>query len=80
MPKRRELCPECGQHTGATRPVVRLNVNVDADVYEKFQQAAKAKGKFVSDAIRELIEGYVGIEPAVHHDGPGRRKKETTHV
>lgn len=78
MPKRRELCPECGQHTGATRPVVRLNVNVDADVYEQFQQAAKAKGKFVSDAIRELIEGYVGIQPAIHHDGR-HKAKETTH-
>lgn len=78
MPKRRELCPECGQHTGASRPVVRLNVNVDADVYDQFQQAAKAKGKFVSDAIRELIEGYVGTQPTVvHHDG--RRSKETTH-
>ena len=72
MPKRRE----CGQHTGQARPVVRLNVNVDADIYEQFQKAAGGKGKSVSDAIRELIEGYVGITPVVHHDG---RKKETTH-
>ena len=76
MPKRRELCPECGKHTGQARPVVRLNVNVDADIYEQFQRAAREKGKSVSDAIRELIEGYVGITP-VHHDG--RHPEETTH-
>lgn len=48
----------CGYVT-KRRPTMRLNVNIDADLYARLQAVAKQEGRDVSTVIRKLAVRYV---------------------